>query len=38
MRDPKHIENSTEFREDSDDEVIVEQDKHGVMVERGDVI
>lgn len=39
MRDPKHIESSTEFRggaEDSDDETL-DEEKH-VMVERGDVI
>jgi len=38
MRDPKHIESSSEFRgsEDSDEEII-DEEKH-VMVERGDVI
>ena len=38
MRDPKHIESSSEFRgsEDSDEET-VDEEKH-VMVERGDVI
>lgn len=41
MRDPKHIEQSSEFArrgaEDSDEEVIIDEEKH-VMVERGDVI
>jgi hypothetical protein len=38
LRDPKHIESSSEFQgsEDSDEE-IVDEEKH-VMVERGDVI
>lgn len=41
MRDPKHIESSSEFRrgsEDSDEEIVVEVEKEHVMVERGDVI